>query len=446
MGESATRVTGQPRPTDVLIVGGGIVGVCTALFLARQGVGVTLVEKGRLASGSSHGNAGLLVPSHSVPLAEPAAIKHGLRWMFNPASPFYIKPRADLDLVRWLWRFWRAATPARVQAAIPVLRDLHLTSRALYEELAAEGLDFGYERRGRILLCNSTAGFADACHEAEEMGAAGITTERLDATACSEHLGGLSVEVVGGLLYPDDAHLDPAACVAALAEAAVVAGAQILQDTEVLSWHQSANRIDLVSTTRGVFQPRQVVIATGSWTPLLTAALGLSVPIQPAKGYSITVEAPADTPDIPFMLTEAKVAVTPLPGTGTPLPGSGPPMPAAGDTRRVRFAGTLELAGMDQSINGARVEALTAAVPRYLPTWDPADFKVEEVWRGLRPCTPDGLPLLGRPGRWQNLVLAAGHAMIGISLGTVTGQIAATLVMGTIVEHDLRLLDPDRFE
>ncbi|MBT3343739.1 MAG: FAD-dependent oxidoreductase [Gemmatimonadetes bacterium] len=423
--------SGQAQSTDVLVIGGGIVGVCTTLYLARQGVDVTLVEKDQLAAGSSYGNAGLLVPSHSVPLAEPAAIQHGLRWMLNPASPFYIKPRFDLDLARWLWRFWRAATPERVQAAIPILRDLHMTSRALYEEMVADGLDFGYERRGRILLCDTQAGFADACHEAEEMGAAGIPTQQLDPAACARHLDGLACQVVGGLLYPDDAHLDPARCVAALATAASEAGAHIVENAAVTGWQVARNRIDTVSTSQGTYQPQQIVLASGSWSPSVARGLGLTIPIQPAKGYSVTVEAPADTPRVPFMLTEAKVAVTPL---------SGP-----GDTRRVRFAGTLELAGMDLSLNTRRVDALTAAVPRYLPSWDPDHFVVEEVWGGLRPCTPDGLPMLGRTRRWQNLVLAAGHAMIGISLGAVTGQTAARLVMGSTIDHDLHLLDPDRF-
>ncbi len=429
---SSTDLLGQPQSTDVLVVGGGIVGVCTALYLRRMGVEVTLVEKDRLASGSSHGNAGLLVPSHSVPLAEPAAIRQGLRWMFNPASPFYIKPRLDRELASWLWRFWRAATPQRVHQVIPVLRDLHLSSRSLYADLTEEGLDFGYAKRGRVLLCETEQGFADACQEADEVGEAGLLTKRLDPAACREHLGGLDCQVVGGVYYPDDGHLEPAQCVAAIGKTARDEGATIIEGAEVLDWRFDGQRISDVWTTRGQFKPREVVIATGSWTPALTAALGLAVPIQPAKGYSVTIEAPTDTPQVPFMLTEARVGVTPLPGPD--------------GTQRVRFAGTLELAGMDFSINQRRVDALTTSVPRYLPSWKPEDFIVEEVWRGLRPCTPDGLPLLGRPQRWQNLVLAAGHAMIGISLGAVTGQKAAQLVTGATTEpHDLRLLDPDRF-
>ena len=185
--------------------------------------------------------------------------------------------------------------------------------------------------------------------------------------------------------------------------------------------------VTVVDTTRGAFQPQQLVLAAGSWSPRLAADLGIDLPIQPAKGYSVEIEAPADTPDVPFMLTEAKVGVTPL-GRG-----------------RLRFAGTLELAGLDLSVNRRRVDAIVNAVPRYLPDWDPADFRVREVWRGLRPCTPDGLAVIGRPRAWDNVVLATGHAMIGMSLGPVTGRLVSQIVGGSTPDFDLELLDPDRF-
>ena len=178
---------------------------------------------------------------------------------------------------------------------------------------------------------------------------------------------------------------------------------------------------------RQLGQPQRLVLAAGSWSPPLAVGLGLDLPIQPAKGYSVEIEAPADAPAVPFMLTEARVGVTPL-GRG-----------------RLRFAGTLELAGLDLSVNRRRVDAIVNAVPRYVPDWNPADFRVREVWRGLRPCTPDGLALIGRPRDWDNVVLAAGHAMIGMSLGPVTGRLVAQIVGGQTPDFDLGLFDPDRF-
>jgi len=418
---------GAPRDVDVLIIGAGVIGVCSAWFLHQAGARVVLLDRGQVCSGSSYGNAGLIVPSHSVPLAEPAALAHGLRWLFRPDSPFYIKPRLDAELLRWLWRFYRSATPARVERAIPMLRDLHMASRTLYGEFAASGLDFGYGECGRVLVCDTASGLAAAVEEGEHMRSAGLVVEELDVAGVSRALGEVPVECVGGVVYPQDAHVDPARFVRCLARQAQNAGVEIIESAEVLRIDSRSRAATLVDTTRGAFRPAHLVLAAGAWSPPLAAGLGLDLPIQPAKGYSIEIEAPPDAPAVPFMLTEAKVGVTPL-GQG-----------------RLRFAGTLELAGLDLSINRRRVDAIMRAVPRYLPTWDPAGFHVHEVWRGLRPCTPDGLAILGRPRAWDNVVLAAGHAMIGMSLGPVTGQLAARIVCGDPPEFDLGLLDPDRF-
>ena len=418
---------GRPREVDVLVVGAGSVGVCSAWFLRRAGAEVVLLDKGAVCSGSSHGNAGLVVPSHSVPLAEPAALRAGLRYLMSPDSPFYIKPRLDGDLLRWLWRFRRAATQARVDRAVPILRDLHLESRGLFREIADSGLDFSYGEIGRLMLCDTPEGLADAEEEARHMGAAGIEVESVDAAEAAARLGGFEVRCVGGVFYSQDSHMDPGRFVRGLAGRAAEEGVTVVEGAEVLRLLTRGDTVEAVETTLGAFRPRQLVLAAGSWSPELTRGLGVTAPIQPAKGYSVTVESPEGTPELPLMLTEARVAMTPM-GRG-----------------RLRFAGTLELAGMDLSINQRRVDAIMRGVPRYVPHWDPSSFRVHEVWRGLRPCTPDGMALLGRPRRWGNVVVAAGHAMIGLSLGPVTGRIVSRLVAGEEPGHDLSLLDPDRF-
>jgi D-amino-acid dehydrogenase len=418
---------GTPRDIDVLVVGAGSVGVCSAWFLRQAGAEVVLVDKGAVCSGSSHGNAGLVVPSHSVPLAEPAALRAGLRYMMSPDSPFYIKPRLDADLLRWLWRFRRAATEARVERAIPLLRDLHLQSRDLYRGFADDGMDFSYGDSGRLNLCDTPEGLAGQEEEAHHMRAAGLEVEILDAAGVAERLGSFEVRCVGAVFYAQDAHMDPGRFVRGLAQRGAEAGVDVVEEAEVLRLLTRGDVIDTVETTRGAFRPRQVVLAAGSWSPGLAADLGVAAPIQPAKGYSVTIEAPPDTPELPLMFSDARVAMTPM------------------GADRVRFAGTLELAGMDLSINQRRVDAIVRAVPRYIPHWDPAAFQIHEVWRGLRPCTPDGLPLLGRPRRWRNAVIAAGHAMIGLSLGPVTGRIVSELVADETPQLDLSLLSPDRF-
>jgi D-amino-acid dehydrogenase len=411
------------RETDVLVIGGGVVGVCAAYFLGQQGRQVTLVEKGELCAGSSYGNAGLVVPSHSVPLAAPGVAFKALRWMLDPESPFYIAPRLDAALWRWLWRFWRSGSERHVRRSLPLLRDLHLASRGLFAELTRlEGMACAYEERGALYAFRSRAGLEAGAREARRLEEAGVRARVLDR-AQVEELQGMEVRAEGGVYYPQDAHLVPDRFVRGLSRH--LGETEILPQTEVLALRRTGGRIGLVRTTRGDFVPHEVVLAAGSWSPLLAGQLGLSLPIQPAKGYSITFKKPLPCPAVPLLLGEAKVGVTPM-------------------GEWLRFAGTLELAGLDLSINQRRVEAILRAVPAYLPQLDPQAMELVEIWRGLRPATPDGLPFLGRAPGCDNLTVAAGHATIGLSLGPITGKLVSQVVCGS-PEMELRLLRVDRF-
>lgn len=410
---------------EVLVVGGGVAGVCAAHALAQRGRAVVLLEKGDICAGSSYGNAGLIVPSHSVPLAEPGAIAQGMRWLFNPESPFYIKWRWDRELWSWLWQFRRAATHERVRAAMPVLRDMHLESLRLFGEFARD-IDFEFGQRGRLLLCRTERGLEAVGKEAALMRAIGLEAEVLDAAEVHALEGQVEFNCVGAAYYEGDAHVQPAHFVRALAARASELGAQVCSGTEVLSIEGSSGHIERVRTTRGDYAAAQVVLAGGAWSPQIAESLALALPIQAAKGYSVGVDRPAACPQIPFMLTEAKVAVTPL-------------------EAQVRFAGTLEMAGLDFAVNRRRVDAMLRAVTDYVPAWTADALKIREIWRGLRPCSPDGLPFLGRSQRWDNLVVAAGHGMCGLSLGPVTGEIVAQLVVGDETGFDLNLCRVERF-
>lgn len=413
------------REVDVLVIGGGVVGVCAAYYLGLQGRKVTLVEKGEICAGSSYGNAGLVVPSHSVPLAAPGVALKALGWMLDPVSPFYIEPRFDWGLWRWLWRFWRSGSEAHVRRALPLLRDLHLASRALFGELTRlEGLECSYEERGALYAFRTREGLEAGVREAQRLQEAGIQTQVLDRAGVCQ-LEGVEVQVEGGVYYPQDAHLVPDRFVRGLSRHLVGQGAEVLPQTEVLGLVRQGGRVGSVQTTRGEFAPAEVVLAAGSWSPLLAGHLGLPLPIQPAKGYSITFKKPAACPAVPLLLGEAKVGVTPM-------------------GEWLRFAGTLELAGLDLSLSRRRVEAILRAVPGYLPQIDPSALEMVEIWRGLRPCTPDGLPFLGRAPGHENLTVAAGHATIGLSLGPITGKLVAQVVCGK-PELDLSLLRVGRF-
>lgn len=410
---------------DTLIIGGGVIGVCAAYYLAERGAPVTLVEQGEVAAGSSYGNAGLIVPSHVVPLAEPGALASGLKWMLDPESPFYIKPRLDLDLISWLLRFAAAAREGPMRRAIPVMRDLGCASSALYNELAAlDGLNCYYEQNGMLLLYNTQHGLERGAAEARLLNEFDVPAKMLDGAAVRAIAPQVRPEVVGALRFPQDAHFNPADFVRGLARLVERKGARIYAHTEVLGFETAGRKVTTIQTTRGDFRPGQVVLATGSWSPGVARDLRLNVPIQPAKGYSVTVKRPAACPTIPMLLGEARVAVTPM----------GPTL---------RFAGTLELAGLDFSINRRRVEALRRAVPEYLTGME--DLETVEIWRGLRPCTPDGLPIIGRAQKFENLIFATGHAMVGMSLGPITGKLVAQVACGEKPEMDLTPLRLERF-
>lgn len=404
---------------DVLVIGGGFAGVCTAYELARRGKRVVLVERGDVASGCSAGNAGLIVPSHSIPMAAPGVLAKGMKWMFDPDSPFYIKPRFSPALFSWLWKFRGACSEERARRSTTVLRDLHLASLALYGEIALP-----HSRDGLLLLYRSERGLHEGLEEARVLEQAGIASQALSLGEIAARVPRAKPGLAGGILFPSDAHLDPLAFVRALAARAEAAGARLCTHTEVLGFIRSGRKIVGLRSAKGDLAADQVVLATGSWSPSLARELGLRIPIQPAKGYSVTLPRPESCPSLPLLLMEAKVGVTPL-----------------GD--RMRLAGTLELAGLDLSINERRVEAIRRGARDYLEGLDATG--PGEVWAGLRPCTPDGLPILGRAPGFDNLILATGHAMIGVSLGPVTGRLAAQLACGEKPDLDLAPLRPDRF-
>jgi D-amino-acid dehydrogenase len=413
------------RSVDVLIIGGGVIGVCAAYYLLQQGRSITLLDKDGICAGSSYGNGGLVVPSHALPLAMPGVIGQALKWLFDPASPFYIKPRPDPALWDWLWRFRAASNPAAARSAMLALLALNRASLELFCELARHaGLDFGFEQRGGLYLFTSQAGLRKGIHEAELLHGYGIEVAIFDAAAVRQLAPAIRPAVVGGIYYCEDAHLIPNRFVHGLAELVRRQGGELCAASEVIACETSGSHVAKVVTTRGDYFPNQVVLATGAWSPLLARSLGLRLPVQPAKGYSITIPRPPDTPDIPLHLAERKVGVTPM---GAML----------------RFAGTLELAGLDLSINRRRVDAIYQAAQEYL-RFEPETDAIE-IWRGLRPLTPDTLPIIGRSSRIENLIVATGHGMLGVSMGPITGKLVAQLVTGEQPDLDLFPLTVERF-
>ncbi len=411
--------------TNILIIGGGVIGVSTAYFLAEKGASVTLIEKGDVAAGSSYGNAGLVCPCHSVPLPAPGALTQGVKWLFNPESPFYVKPRLDADLLAWLWRFQSFANRKAYDRAVPLLRDLMRASLDLYQTIIErENLACYFEKSGGLVLYRTAAGLEHGQKETAVLQNHGLQMKLLSGDEVRQMEPLACPEIVGGIHYQEDAHLTPHLFVQGLAQAARARGANLLTQTELLEFTLDGGRITAVTTTRGTFRPEQLILAAGVWSSPLARQLGLKLPMQPAKGYSVTIKRPSPSPQTHLHLGEAKVIATPM----------GP---------YLRFAGTLELAGYDLSINRRRVRAILRAADDYLTGME--EKEIVEIWRGLRPCSPDGLPYIGRSTRVNNLIIAAGHAMLGISMGPITGQLAAELAAGERPSLDLAAFDVERF-
>ena len=434
----------------VLIIGGGVVGLCTAYYSARRGFKVTVLERNSANRDScSAGNAGMIVPSHFVPLAAPGMIALGLKWMWNPASPFYIKPRLDADLIGWALKFWRAANPQHVERSAPLLRDLSIASRECFEELAGAPIsgsassgsepvtgqsgdrrsgigDFGLVKRGLLMLCKTQHGLDDEAKFAARANTLGVPAQVLDAKQTAALDPGARMDIAGSVLFPKDCHLVPDRFLATVEAECKKLGVEFVFDAPVTGWKRDGSRIAAVCTARGEHEADEFVLCGGVWSEGLACELGLRLPMQAGKGYSLTLPKPRQLPQLCSILSEARCTVTPMGGA-------------------LRVGGTMELAGLNEDINPVRVRGIVDSFCRYYPEFTPADFYGVKPWRGLRPCSPDGLPYVGRTALFANLALATGHAMMGLSLGPITGRLVAGILSGEKPAWGLSLLAPDRY-
>ena len=410
------------------IIGGGIIGLFSAYYLQREGHDVHVFDKTDLTDGCSYGNAGMITPSHFVPLAAPGVVAQGIRWMFRPSSPFYIKPRLDLALAQWLWRFYRSSNRQQAEAAMPVLLDFNLLGKRLYREFYDEtGLDFKLEERGILMLYQTPKKEKEERETAEVAARLGLETQTFDRQGVGQFETGTEVHALGGVFYPCDAHLYPNVLMGHLIALLKKNGAQFHTGRAVTGFEQKGKKITALHCGGEKYGADAFVLAGGSWSAQLLKTLGVKLHLQDGKGYSITLKKPAERPAHATILSEAKVAVTPMGGD-------------------LRFGGTLELGGLNPRIHLPRVRGILDAIPRYYPNLKVEMTPPENIWHGFRPCSPDGLPYIGRVKDFENLVLATGHAMMGLSLGPATGQLVGDVLEGRKTDgRFLRFFDPGRF-
>jgi len=412
----------------VVIVGGGVIGVCSAYFLAKRGVAATVLERGDLCRGASFGNAGGITPGH-VPINKPGRIAQALRSLNRPTNPLYLAPRWDPALVRWLWRFARHCTPEHLEASMAIFGPLGHASMVLFEQLVAEeSLACAYRSEGYAEVYRTAKGLAAGREDAALGRRFGFESAILSGDEAREHEPALSDAIVGAIRYPVGATLDPYRFVVELAERAARLGARIRTGADVARVLVRGGAVAGVELQGGeVVEADVVLLAAGAYTAGLTRPLGLRLPLQGAKGYHRDYD-PKDgaTPGLrtACIIGESAIFCADLGGF-------------------VRFAGTLEFSGLNEDMRRSRLEQLTIGARQSFRGM--GDATPISEWCGLRPCLPDGLPAIGPAPGIPGLFVATGHAMMGLTLGPVTGQLVAECVLDGAPSTDLRAVRVDRF-
>ena len=410
------------------VIGGGVVGLACAYYLLERGHRVRILERGDPGHDCcSLGNMGFISPSHFLPLASPGIVGQALRWMGDPESPFYVKPRPDPGLLSFGWNFWRASRPRRAYAAGPLLRDLNLASRALFIELADRTRNaFELTRGGLLALFQTPRELSREAHHAARSRALGMPAEVLDPAGVAALEPEVTLRVCGGVYYPLDAHVTPQTFHGTLTRLVADAGGTFRWGAEVRAWRADGSRVRAAVTNDGVVEADEFVVAAGAASAAILRPLGAHLPLQPGKGYSLTLERPRERPRRALVLQESRVAITPMGST-------------------LRFGGTMELGAWDLDINPPRIRGIIRSVERFLPAFRAEDFGPVRPWAGLRPCTPDGLPYVGRLEPYANVSVATGHAMMGLSMGPITGKLIAEVLSDEPSSIPLEALRPTRY-
>lgn len=412
---------------SVLIIGGGIAGLCSAYYLLKDGWKVTLLDSGDLKDNCSYGNAGMLVPSHFTPLAAPGIVAQGIKWMFNSKSPFYVKPSLSANLISWGLKFIKHANATHVNRSAPSIRDLNLLSSNLYDEMVkTDEFSFELAHKGILMLYKTEKMAEEEIHLAETAKALGLDVEALSKEQVQLLEPNNKLDVLGAVHYRCDGHLYPQALMAQLIAFVRQKGAVIHEHTTVTGFESGMGKLQAVIAGNKKFSADKFVMTGGAWLPAIAKKAGLRIPLMPGKGYSFMYKPQEHTLSHPSLLLEARVALTPMHG-------------------HIRFGGTMELAALNEDINMNRVQGIVEAIPRYYPELKVAMPERKDVWFGFRPCSPDGLPYLGYTKQLKNLIIAGGGGMMGLSLGPAYGKVVCELANELPSSSDISLFSPERF-
>lgn len=409
----------------IIIIGGGIIGLCSAYYLQKEGYLVTVIDQSNMDAGASYVNAGYLSPSHIIPLSAPGVMKKGLRWMFNPKSPLYIKPRLDLDFLKWTYAFNKSCNSKHVEKAIPIIKELTLLSQELYDGIRQdENFTFHLEKKGLLMLCQTEKMLEEEIKTANLANAEGLEASEISLQDLKKLEPNVNINIKGATFYKCDSHSTPHEFMTEMLSHLKSVGVQFYTNERVEDLQVSNRKITAITTQNQTLSADEYVLAAGSWSHLLSKKLGLQLLLQAGKGYSVNSKQDIGI-NVPAILAEAKVAVTPMNGF-------------------TRFAGTMEIAGINQSINKIRVDSIADAVTRYYPEIALTTEERNAAASGLRPVSPDGLPYIGKSSKCANITIATGHAMMGWSMATATGKLVSEIISKKQMSLPIHHLNPGR--
>ncbi|MDX5586118.1 MAG: FAD-dependent oxidoreductase [Aureibaculum sp.] len=410
---------------SIIIIGGGIIGLCSAYYLQKEGHQVSIVDQSNLDSGASYVNAGYVSPSHLIPLSAPGVMKKGIKWMLNPSSPLYIKPRFELEFLKWAWAFNKSCNIKHVNKSIPLIKDIALLSQDLYDEMKqTENFKFHYEKKGLFMLCKTEMMLEEEIKVAEIAKNEGLDVKILTANEVKALEPNVQMDVIGASYFKCDSHSTPQEFMEDMKTYLQSNGVKFYKNEKVEDLDFKNNLINTVITNKQRLNTDEIVLAAGSWSNSIIRKIGLKILLQPGKGYRIDSLRPTGI-TIPAILAEAKAAVTPMNGF-------------------TRFAGTMEIAGINSKISIKRVEAIANATKRYYPDIELTKEEKDNVACGLRPVSPDGLPYIGKSAKYENLTIATGHAMMGWSMGTATGKLVSEIISGQKISLNIDAYHPER--
>jgi D-amino-acid dehydrogenase len=411
----------------ISIIGAGVIGLSCAYYLRKEGHEVTVIDNGDITAGCSFGNMGYVSPSHFIPLATPGIVAKGLKWMLNSSSPFYIKPRLNLDLVRWGITFYRSANTRYLAKNILPLNNLLQLSRLLVNEWKTDmGDSFGLDEKGCWMLYKNEKTGDHEKHLAEQANKLGLKTIICSAAEVQGYEKETEVNIAGGVLYLDDCYVDPAKLMNTLHQRLELNGVKFQLNSQVTGFENKAQKVTAVITGGRKIETDELVIANGSWIPSLAKSLGIRILMQPGKGYSYYYTGLRSNLVYPSILVDDRVATTPY-------------------GRSLRIGGTMELSGHSNNILPKRVMSVYKAIEKYYPKLHLPVPDPQKAWYGYRPVTPDGMPYIGRHPRFNNLSFAGGHAMLGVSASMGTGKLISELINGRPTTIEISAFNPARF-